>query len=83
MMNEDRLLEKLTEIQITCAQTNVKICAVEQLVQQHEKRIEKLENQGGSLKQDLILYGAKIIGTLAVIIASLTGAAPLLKGFIK
>lgn len=82
-MNDDKILDVLTEIRITCAQTNVKICAVEQLVQQHEKRIEKLENQGGSLKQDLIMYGVKIIGTLTVIIASLTGAAPLLKGFIK
>lgn len=82
-MNEDKILDVLTEIRITCAQTNVKICAVEQLVQQHEKRIEKLENQGGSLKQDLIMYGVKIIGTLTIIIASLTGAAPLLKGFIK
>lgn len=82
-MNDDKVLDVLTEIRITCAQTNVKICAVEQLVQQHEKRIEKLENQGGSLKQDLIMYGVKIIGTLTIIIASLTGAAPLLKGFIK
>lgn len=82
-MNDDKILDVLTEIRITCAQTNAKICAVEQLVQQHEKRIEKLENQGGSLKQDLIMYGVKIIGTLTVIIASLTGAAPLLKGFIK
>lgn len=82
-MNDDRILDVLTEIRITCAQTNAKIAAVEQLVQQHEKRIEKLENQGGSLKQDLIMYGVKIIGTLTVIIASLTGAAPLLKGFIK
>ena len=82
-MNDDKILDVLTEIRITCAQTNTKISAVEQLVQQHEKRIEKLENQGGSLKQDLIMYGVKIIGTLTVIIASLTGAAPLLKGFIK
>lgn len=78
-MNEDKLIELLTEIRVSCAETRTKVNSIQEMLDKHDERIGKLENSSSNgMKQDIIMFGIKIVGWLILIIASLTGAAPLL-----
>ena len=80
-MNEDKLIELLTEIRVSCAETRTKVNTIQEMLDKHDERIGKLESNSGNcngMKQDIIMFCIKIVGWLVLIIASLTGAAPLL-----
>lgn len=82
-MNEDKLIELLTEIRVSCAETRTKVNSIQEILDKHDERIGKLEDNkssgnGNGLKQDIIMFCIRIVGWLVLIIASLTGAAPLL-----
>lgn len=78
-MNDDKLIELLTEIRVSCAETRTKVSTIQEMLDKHDERICKLESSAGNgMKQDIIMFGIKIVGWLVLIIASLTGAAPLL-----
>lgn len=80
-MNEDKLIELLTEIRVSCAETRTKVNSIQEMLDKHDERIGKLEDSSGNgngLKQDIIMFCIRIVGWLVLIIASLTGAAPLL-----
>lgn len=80
-MNEDKLIELLTEIRVSCAETRTKVNSIQEMLDKHDERIGKLESSGGNgngMKQDIIMFCIRIVGWLVLIIASLSGAAPLL-----
>lgn len=81
-MNDEKLIELLTEIRVSCVETRTKVNTIQNMLDKHDERIGKLEtsssDKANGMKQDIIMFGIKIVGWLVLIIASLTGAAPLM-----
>ena len=86
-MDDDKLIELLTGIRISCAETNTKLISIQQMIDDHSRRLTKLETdktesnatENTTLKNDLIMLGAKMVGWLILIIASLTSSGPLIQ----
>lgn len=83
-MNDDRLIEALEKISTNVNEIKVSMAAMQTIVQQHEKRLEKLEDHSENTKEDnfksemLRLIGKALIIALTIV-CSLTGASALLK----
>lgn len=87
-MDDDKLIELLTGIRISCAETNTKLISIQNMIDDHSRRLHKLETAktesktettNTPIKNDLIMLGARMVGWLILIIASLTSSGPLIQ----
>lgn len=82
-MNEDRLVEALERISTNVNDIKVSMAAMQTIVQQHEKRIEKLEDEkpqkNDTFKDEMLRLVAKALIISLTIIGSLTGASAMIK----